>query len=144
MSPLTWSVKRGMVIEAIKRALHETGETAFIESQKLVPVNTGALKSSGSFQAVSDGIIIRYTKEYASSVERGWEGGIVWIRDYLRSNGALIKGHYKNQSPRKGRHFIEKSLRKFFAIGLNSTTPFQESVIIELQKGFVGRKVTEI
>ena len=144
MSPLTWSVKRGMVIEAIKRALHETGETAFIESQNVIPVDTGALKESGNFQAVGDGIIIRYTKEYASSVERGWEGGRVWTRDYLRSDGVLVKGHYKNQSPREGRHFIEKSLRKFFVSGLSNKTPFQESIIIELKNGFVGNKVTEI
>ena len=143
MSPLTWSVKRGMVIEAIKRALHETGETAFIESQNVIPVDTGALKESGNFQAVGDGIIIRYTKEYASSVERGWEGGRVWTRDYLRSDGVLVKGHYKNQSPREGRHFIEQSLRKFFVRDSSNKTPFQENVIMELQKGFVGQKVTE-
>ena len=144
MSPLTWSVKRGMVIEAIKRALHETGENAFHESQRIVPVDTGALKESGSIALLQEGLIIRYTKEYASHVERGWEGGKIWTSSFTRASGARVRGHFKNQSPREGRHFIEQSLKKFFVRGLRNKTPFQESIIIELKNGFVGNKVTEI
>jgi len=144
MSPLTWSVKRGMVIAAIRQALHETGENAFLESRRVVPVNTGELKSSGSIQQIAEGVIINYSKEYASVVERGWEGGRVWTSAYRKSDGVYVKGHYKNQSPREGRHFIENSLNKFFVRGLSNKTPFQESIIIELKKGFVGNKVTEI
>jgi len=144
VSPLTWSVKRGMVVNAIRQALHETGETAFIESQRKVPVDTGALRGSGSIQTIGEGIIINYSKEYASHVERGWEGGRVWTSSFTRTSGARVRGHFKNQSPREGRHFIENSLRKYFIEYIGDRTHFQESIIIELKKGFVGNKVTEI
>ena len=144
MTLLSRSIKRAMVVSALRQALHDTGEIAFLESRKIVPVDTGALRGSGSIQTIGEGIIINYSKEYASHVERGWEGGRVWTSSYVKSNGARVKGHYKNQLPREGRHFIEQSLKKFFVRGLRNKTPFQESIIIELKKGFVGNKVTEI
>ena len=144
MNLLSWSIKRAMVVSALRQALHDTGEIAFLESRKVVPVDTGALRGSGSIQTIGEGIIINYSKEYASHIERGWEGGRVWTSSFTRASGATVRGHYKNQSPREGRHFIEQSLKKFFVRGLRNKTPFQESIIIELKKGFVGNKVTEI
>ena len=143
MSPLTWSIKRGMVVNSIRRALHETGETAFIESQRIVPVDTGALKSSGSIKTVDEGIIIHYSKEYASHVEKGWEGGKIWTSSFKRASGATVRGHYKNQSPREGRHFIEQSLKKFFVRGLRDKTPFQENILVSLKSSFGGKSVVE-
>jgi len=144
VSPLSWSIKRAMVVSALRQALHDTGEIAFLESRKVVPVDTGALRGSGSIQTIGEGIIINYSKEYASHIERGWEGGRVWTSSFTRASGATVRGHYKNQSPREGRHFIENSLRKYFIESIGDRTHFQESIIIELKKGFVGNKVTEI
>lgn len=141
---ISFTVKKSMIIAAVRQALHETGEAAFLETKKVVPVVTGELKGSGSVQSVYDGVIIRYTKEYASFVERDWEGGRIWTNPYVRIDGIRVRGHYKNQPPRKGQKFIENSLRKFFMDEVGSKTPFQENVLIALKTSFVGRKIEEI
>ena len=144
MSALTFTIKKAMAVSAIRQALSETGELAFLGTKKDVPVVTGSLRSSGSVISNYDGIIIKYIKEYASYVERGWEGGRVWTNSFVRSNGVRVKGHYKNQPPQEGRKFIENSLRHFFIDDVGGKTQFQENVLTALKVGFVGRTVTEI
>jgi len=134
---------KGQVIEALKDALFQTSETAFIETKNVVPVDTGALRESGIMHNLADGIIIQYRKDYASIVERGWEGGRVWTHQHIRSNGVRVKGHYKNQPARVGTKFIENTLKRNF-VGTGSKTPFQNNILIALETHFPGRVVREI
>jgi hypothetical protein len=132
---------RSALIEAIKQSIYKTGREAFKESQNKVPIVTGELKRSGTISENYEGVIIRYAKEYASFVERDWEGGRVWTNSFIKSNGVQVKGHYKNQPPRKGRHFIENSLNKHFKEKLGTYTTFQANLIEELKQRFPSKKI---
>ncbi len=129
--------------EAIRRAVEETGNTAFNESQAVVPVVTGELKRSGSVISLSNGIMIQYTKEYASIVERGWKGGRVWTESYIRKDGVRVKGHYKNQPPREGVKFIENSIRKCF-IQTGNTSVFQDNLLKHLKEKFPVKQIISV
>ena len=136
--------KREKIIEAIRQAVYETGEAAFTECQATVPVDTGALRASGFTTRLLEGITLRYTVDYASIVERGWEGGRVWTAPHIRRGGIKVKGHYKNQPPRLGTHFIETSLKKFFVDNAGQRTIFQGNVITALHSQFPGSEIKEI
>jgi hypothetical protein len=142
-----YKIEKSVIVESIRDALKKTGKVAFKESQSVVPVDTGALKKSGSFQTVNEGFIICYAKEYASIIEKGWKGGKVWTSSFRRSNGVKVKGHYKKQPFREGRYFIENSLKKYFVEMSQKTlvrTSFQENILIVLQENFPGKIIIEI
>lgn len=128
--------------EAIIQAVGRNGQRAFAESKNTVPVDTGELKNSGSFTESSSGITIKYSAEYASSVERGWAGGKVWVKLHFRKPASLVRGHYMNQPPKEGVHFIENSLKIFFKEG-GSRTPFQQDFFDILTDLCQPDKVTE-
>ena len=121
------------IVEAIRMALEQTGKMAFQASQEAVPTITGDLKKSGTMQSTSSEFIIKYAKEYAENVERGWAGGKVWTASHMRKGGIAVKGHYKNQPQKDGIHFIENSLRKYFKEkSTGDKTVFQNNILEQL------------
>jgi hypothetical protein len=124
---------RKAIIDAIRQAVGKTGRKAFFDSQCAVPVVTGMLKSSGSMSEDYTGFVIKYVIEYASLVERGWEGGVVWTNSHTRRDGTKVKGHYKNQPAREGKHFIGNSMRKSFIGETGSKSAFQQDFIATLR-----------
>lgn len=134
---------RKAIKEAIKEAVARNGQRAFSESQATVPVDTGKLKTSGVFVNNSEGFIIKYTAEYAEVVERGWAGGKVWTHGHVRRGITYVKGHYKNQPPKEGVHFIENSLMKFFKGDSGSKSFFQQDFFQLLKDNAAPAKITE-
>ena len=134
---------RKKIKEILREVIHINGQKAFAESQSIAPVDTGKLKSSGSIVNDSDGFMIKYAVEYAEAVERGWAGGKVWTHGHVRRGTTLVKGHYKNQPPKEGVHFIENSLKKFFKGTSGSKSPLQEDFLRLLRDGMQPAKVVE-
>ena len=133
---------RKAIKEAIREAVAKNGQRAFSESQSTAPVDTGKLKSSGIVINNHDGVLIKYAAEYAEAVERGWAGGKVWTGMHVRGK-SVVRGHYKNQPPKEGKHFIENSLRKFFKGDSGSKSPLQQDFFQLLQDKAMPAKVIE-
>ena len=132
------------IVEAIKVALEQTGKLAYQESQDSCPKDDGDLKSSGLMQNTSSEFVIKYTKEYAENVERGWAGGRVWTEGHMRRGGVFVKGHYKNQPQKEGVHFIENSLRKYFKEkSAGNKTAFQRNILEQITEKCAPAKVTD-
>lgn len=132
------------IIEALRQALNKSGNKAFIDSQTNVPVVTGNLKRSGSIIDTASEILIKYIVEYASIVERDWSGGMVWTDSYVKRNGTRVKGHYKHQPPREGKHFIENSLRGVFKGESGLKSQFQSNFLDSLRDLVSPKEVKEL
>lgn len=135
--------KRPLIEAALKEALKKTMKEAFQESQNTVPVITGALKGSGAVSEYYNEYSIKYSIEYASIVERDWAGGHIWTPAFTKHNGTRVKGHYKNQPPREGKHFIENAMRKTFRGNSGVKSDFQRNFLEFLIEHVHPDKVTE-
>ena len=134
---------KSLIISAIKDSVFQTGWNAFIYSQSIVPVKTGDLKRSGDFSRELDGIQIKYKIHYAEIVERGWNGGNIWINSYSRSDGTFVRGHMKYQPKREGVHYIENALKRYFLEKVSSRSFFQDKVLQNLRASFPNKKITD-
>ena len=130
-----------VIKNAVREAASEAANQAYYQSQRVVPVKTGFLRSTGNITEDSDSITIRYSAPYASVVERGWNGGLVWTDSYRRLDGVFVKGHYKNQPRREPRRFIEDSLRMYFTQVSGTMTPFQEILLRKLKNRYKVVKI---
>jgi hypothetical protein len=52
----------------VLKYIQSIGAEIYAESQRIVPVRSGALKESGSLKYTSDGVSIKYTAPYASNL----------------------------------------------------------------------------
>lgn len=137
--------RKSLIRLAAREALSTTGQMAYLETQRNVPVITGFLKNSGSIAEDMESVIIRYSAEYASFIERGWAGGMVWTDPHVRLGTIRVKGHYKNQPPREAQNYIRNSLNKYFKdLYLSNRTYFQDAFYANLQKYFPGKSIREI
>jgi hypothetical protein len=132
-----------LIKEAVRHAVQRTGDMSFKESQRVVPVDTGFLKNSGKMVGDVDSITVTYSAEYASIVERGWAGGLVWTKPHTRRNGVYVKGHYKDQPPRRESLFIRKSFERYFKENyISHRTYFQNAFMGALRERLANSGVT--
>jgi len=128
-----------LIRKSVRHAVQRAGEMSFQESQKLVPVDTGYLRDSGEMTGEPNSITVKYSADYASIVERGWAGGMVWTRPHIRKGGISVRGHYRNQPPRKETLFIRRSFERHFKeIYTHNRTFFQDTFINSLRVDFAS------
>jgi hypothetical protein len=87
---------------------------AFDKSQTTVPIRTGQLKASGSTNILADGAELKYSKDYASFVERGFRGGTIHVEAYTKKNGTHVRAYSYYSPPRTPRKFIETPMTESF------------------------------
>jgi hypothetical protein len=89
------------------------------------------IQVSGGDTFIYNGIVI-----HNSIVERGWNGGIVWIDSYTRKDGVFVRGHNSNQPRREGKHYIENPLRTYFGKNSGGIFTFREAVLKYLRNHY--------
>ena len=99
--------------EALLKVIRGRAHVGFSLSQTAVPVETGALKKSGSCKDLPNGAQIDYLEKYASFVERGISAMWVSVRAYMRQ-GQHVRAHRRWQPHRDPEKYIEKSLQDSF------------------------------
>ena len=133
-----------LVKKALMEAVHDTGNRSFQHSQETVPVKTGALKASGAILAEPEALTIQYGNNnvlYATIIERGAKGGVVYVKSYRRKDGVAVRAHTMHQQPREGTHFIEKSMRLFFKDKMGDKSFFQLNFAQSLKKVFPNSRI---
>ena len=92
--------------KAIVQSIKDNAERIFDRSQDtigcFVPVESGDLKSSGFKNDTNTGAVIGYNAPHAHDIEFGHEDrpitetSRIYVPSYRKSNGTVVKGHYKN------------------------------------------------
>tara|TARA_B100000749_G_scaffold279334_1_gene271880 strand:- start:609 stop:1070 length:462 start_codon:yes stop_codon:yes gene_type:complete len=90
----------------INQAIAKLGMEVFTNSQKTVPVITGKLKRSGSYQGSFNGFKITYNTEYAKNVEFGRTGG-----EQVEPWTQTVPSHVRNT--KKGRIKVKAHTKKY-------------------------------
>ena len=109
------SLTRQWMKDSLIRMIQEKVLDAFGKTRSKVPVRTGALKSSGSTNDIPNGAELRYSKEYASFVERGFKGGRIHVPTYYRRDGTRVRAYDYYSPPRPPGKFIENSMEESFS-----------------------------
>ena len=112
--PFKWSPTQQQALEdLITSSFKSLGSSIFAESQRRVPVVTGALKASGSIAFDTNGFSIEYDAPYARSVESGgrYSKGAVddqpWTQEVpshwrkTKKGRVRVKAHTKNYATGK-------------------------------------------
>ena len=102
------------ISDSILGAIRTATDQAFTLSQSVVPVDTGALKKSGSQSALNDGAVLKYDIDYASFVERGLKARIDHVKGYYRQ-GSYVKGYTRSEPDIKPVFFIKNSMTSTFS-----------------------------
>ena len=105
-----------IIEKAVLESIQKNTRRTYDNSQEIVPVLSGDLKSSGEVLDTSTGALVQYTMPYSSIVELGnnlRKEEKEWVEPHRRKNGTLVKGHYRTVSNnRKPNPFLTKSLYK--------------------------------
>lgn len=114
------------IIQGFLRGLQDMGVQAFQRSQRLVPVDTGNLKRSGSVRLTPDGVEIRYSAPYAMNVELGHLRRNTTVNAHWRPPTRIPNGRMVNrsssqvhiprfsftQSARRPKYFVRQSINE--------------------------------
>ena len=114
--------------------MKEIGLEAFRMSQDRVPVQTGYLKASGSYNSLKGGFLIEYTADYAEKVEYGNEDQAPVQTEYVQN----VRAHKRVLS--SGKAVMVKSHRKKFGAGLKPTFVNGKWRTFDSNRVIVGRR----
>lgn len=116
------AVAKSKLVESLIESIRNRSRNGFDISQRVVPVKTGNLKSTGEYSDIDAGSQIRYSAEYASLIERGRDATTIYVNPSVRRDGTLVRSHTMKQAAIQPRYFIKNSLTESFRTFADSTT----------------------